>query len=377
MKTVLCVFVTMPVGGAESFWLNILSKLDQTRFYPITCCLARKGVMGEKIESLGYEVVELGRMKNKRFDTGAVTALARLIRERRVDIVHTHMYHANLYGRLAVMLNGRPRPRVVVSIHSLYTEARLKRTLINRLLTPYTDMVAAGSEPIKADVLKYDRVPPGKITVLPYGIDIERLDIPLGREVAKQRLGLSGSDFVLGTVGRLVEAKGHTYMLKTFAILKKSGYNFKLVIAGPGKLEAELMAEAESLGIAPDVSLLGSRQDIPEIYRAMDLYLMSSLWEGAPLALLDAMAAGVPSVVTDVGGMPDQLDRGSCGVIVPPKDPGAMAEAVLSLYNSREDMARLAENGVRRARESYGSGVMIKNLENIYDGLFEKRGGSV
>lgn len=372
MMNILCVFATMPVGGAEMLWLNVLRKLDRDRFNPITCCIGEKGSVGGIIENMGFEVISLGRMQSKKFDIGAILGIRDIIKGRNIDILHAHMYHAGLYGRLAALAAGGRRPKSVLSVHNIYPKVKTHRSLVNRALNTFTSRIIAVSEPVAEDVLKHDHADPRKVIVLQNGVDIDRHDLTFGKEVAKKRLGLKSSDFVLGSVGRLAESKGHNYMLEALSIINKSGYGFKLLIAGSGPLEKSLREESAALGLSEDAILLGERHDIPEIYRAMDLYLMSSLWEGAPLALADAMAAGLPSVATSVGGMPEQLNYGECGIIVPPKDPEAMANAVIGLYKNKDKMASLAEKARKRALDKYSSEAMVRKLEDIYASLFQK-----
>jgi glycosyltransferase involved in cell wall biosynthesis len=280
------------------------------------------------------------------------------------------MYHPALYSRLGALMAGNQRPKVVYSIHNIYTSPKPHRIALNMMLGRFTDLVIAVAEPVKDDIIRYDRVPEEKVTVLENGIDVDRFDIALTKKEAKERLGLRDTDFVLGCVARLEEQKGHTYMLKTVSMLKKSGYNFKLLLAGSGRLEELLRRECIDLGIESDTVFLGTRHDIPELYRAMDIYLMSSLWEGRSLSIMEAMAAGLPTVVTEVGGSADIVDNGRCGLLVPPKDPQAMADAIIKLYSSSGKRNELTENGKERARKLYSSDAMTKKLEELYEGLF-------
>jgi glycosyltransferase involved in cell wall biosynthesis len=370
MKRILYLFVTMPVGGAEMLCFEFLKGLDRSRFDPVTCCLDGKGSLGLEIERSGFEVISLGRMKSRSFEPGIVSAVSNLLKCRQIDIVHTNMYHANLYGRLGAVRLGRQRPRIVTAVHSLYTERKRHRLFISRVLNRSTDRIIAVSQAVKDDVVRYEKVSPAKVTVLPLGADFDRLDVDLTVAAAKERLGLSPSDVVLGTVGRLVEAKGHRYMLEALARLLERGVSFKLLIVGGGRLEEDLRRQAAAMGIRDHVLLVGHRRDIPELYRAMDLYLMASVSEAASIALLEAMAVGLPCVVTAVGGMMDLVDGGRCARVVPPSNPAAMADAVESLVRSEGDRSALGRAARKRARENYGKETMVRRLEAVYDSLF-------
>jgi glycosyltransferase involved in cell wall biosynthesis len=299
-----------------------------------------------------------------------VQALARLIKDRDVDILHMHLYHASLYGRIAALLSGRRRPRTVVSMLNVYSRVKPLRVFINRRLVKHTDLFIAGSDAVKEDVVKYDHAPAERVYVLPYGVDVGSFAPRMPRGEAKARLGLNEDDFVLGNVGRLVDAKGQRHLLNAYSIMKRMGKRPRLVIVGSGPLEQDLKGQAASLGIAEDVLFTGARLDLPELYNAMDIYVMPSLWEGSPLALISAMSAGLPSVVTRVGGMPDLMDNGGCGVIVPPKDEEALAGAIMALMDDPGRMSYLGGLALARAHTLYGNAGMVSKLEGLYEGLF-------
>ena len=365
----LLLFVTMPIGGAETLCLEILNGIDRTRFNPTVCCIARKGVLGERIEQSGFEVVELQRMQSKRFDFGAVSALVRLMESRRIDILHANMYHANLYGRLAVRRMKKARPAVIAAIHSLYTERKRYRLLVNRFLNRSTDRILTVSGAARDDILKYEKVAPDKVIVLPPGRSLSHLNVAITREQAKERLGLAGFDFVVGTVGRLVTAKGYRFLLEAIANLAGRGIDVKLVMAGSGPLESALRDRAAELGIGERVMLLGSRGDVPELLRGMDVFTLSSVSEAAPVALVEALAAGLPCVVTTVGGMVAMVDGGRCGVLTPPGDSAALADALAELIQDESRRIELGEAAARWAGMRYSSEAMIASLESIYSSL--------
>ena len=367
MKNVLSIFVTMPVGGAEIFWLNVLQKLDRSRFNPITCCIADKGVIGERIEGLGFEVIALDRMKGKGFDARAALDIKKLITNRKIDILHLHLYHAGMYGRIAAMLlPAQKRPKCIIHIHNVYSKIKPHRLFTSRLLAGYADAVIAVSEPVKKDVVRYDKIPPEEVTVLPTCIDFDRMQVCLTKEEARELAGLPKDGILMGTVGRLVESKGHSDLIEAVSILRKNGTRIKAVIIGGGRLEYKLREQAFSSGVAEDIIFMGERHDIPMLYRAMDIYVMPSLWEGAPLSLLDGMAAGMPSIVTSVGGMPEQLDNGSCGMIVPPGDPAAMANAISDLISDEYRMEEYSQKAKARSKEYYGSAKVAEKFQKIY-----------
>lgn len=363
---ILFVFVSMPVGGAEQLCFELLKGLDPQRYHALTCCIGSKGVVGKEIERAGFEVIELGRMKSRQFDFGAVLDLRNLMKERKIDIVHTNMYHANLYGRLGALLLRRGRPAVVTAIHSVYNETKWHRLIINRVLNRYTDRILAVSEPAKDDIVRFEKAPVEKVVVFPPGVDFGRLDVPLSREEAKARIGLAGSELVIGTVGRLIAAKRHGLLMQAMAVLREKGHQARLLIVGGGPMEESLRQQAAELQIEDRVLLLGIRRDVPQLLKAMDVFVMSSVYEGTPVALLEAMAAGLPCVITSVPGMVTLLGGEGFGRIVPSGDELSMADAIADLLLSENKRLEYGQAVRQRAREQYGREAMIGRLESIY-----------
>lgn len=375
-KRILFLFVTMPVGGAEMLCFHFLNGLDRSRFQPLVCCIRDLGELGLEIRRAGHEVVSLGGMRSRRFEPGTVLALANLLKSREIDIIHTNMYHANLYGRLAALTLGRRKPKIVTALHSLYTRRKPYRLLVSGLLNRWTDRVIVVSRAVWDDLLRYERVDTARVELLPPGIDWRRFESTLTAEDAKARLELSASDWVLGTVGRLVEVKGHRYLLEAARILKDRGVSCRLIVVGGGPLEEDLRRRSIELGIQDRVLFLGTRRDLADLYRAMDVFVMASVSEAASVAVVEAMSAGLPCVVTSVGGTVDLVDGGRVGVLVPPADPRAMADAIERLRRSPEECARLGRAAGERSRSLYSVEGMVRNLESIYDGLFFHNSGS-
>ncbi len=169
---VLYVFAALPVGGAEEVLITEVEGLDQTRFDPLVCVLSEKGPVGEQIENRGFPVVALHRMKSHRFDRRIIQDLYRLIKTEKVDVVHTHLYDGNKYGRLAAALARVPA--LISHYHNVYSRRRIKYHLINRVLSSLNDRILAVSQAVKESVVRHDRISPEKIEVLYNGIDPSR-----------------------------------------------------------------------------------------------------------------------------------------------------------------------------------------------------------
>ena len=364
MPRILHLFVTLPVGGAENLLLSILGKLDPTGFSSVVCCIGEKGAVGEQVIGRGFPLVELGFLDRGGYDRRVVPALADLIRHEKIDLVHSHLYHANFYGRLAAKKAGVP---CVASIHNTYTKPKWHRCLINRYLARHTAAIIAGSEEIRRDIIRYDHVAESLVTVIPNSVDLTRSESTLSRVEARQRLGLAPDAVVLGTVGRLEEQKGHRFLIDAVGLLRERGIRCTLLLVGEGRLESQLRAQTAQLGLEDGVRFLGTRGDLGDLFRAMDLFVMPSLWEGLSLAMLSAMAAGLPVVATTVGGVPQVLGNDEYGYTVAPADPGALADRIASCFANPDATVALGKKGARQVRENYSDEAMVRRLERVYE----------
>ncbi len=370
---VLSVIVDLPVGGAEEHLLSLVRNLDPARFAPVVCCIGRSGPIGREIAAAGCRVLELGKLRTGGFDREIVALLRGTIRREGADLVHSHLYHANLYGRLAAFREGVP---AVASVHNTYVRHKLHRRLLNRWLGRRTPRILAGSEAIKADVVRYDGVPAEKVVVVPYGIDTDRFALPLSREAARAALGLPPGRIVLGTVGRLEEQKGQGHLVAAMGILRRRGLTPLLLLVGSGREEEGLRRRVAAEGLEDDVRFLGTRRDLPELFRAMDLFVLPSLWEGLPLALLSAMAAGLPVVATSVGGIPEAVRDGESGYLVPPGDAEAIAGAVERAIRDPASAAACGAAARDAARARYSHRTTAERIMAIYDEVLSGGGGA-
>lgn len=326
-------------------------------------------MIGGQIMEMGIPLVELRFLNKGGMDRRVVPALVDLIRRERIDLVHSHLYHANLYGRLAARKAGVP---AVASVHNTYTRHKLHRQLVNWYLGRHTAAIIAGSEEIKRDVVRYDHVPESLVEIIPNSVDLTRSHSTLSREQARERLGVPENAIVLGTVGRLEEQKGHRYLIEALALLRKRGMDAILLLVGEGREGPALTALTASLGVEQQVMFLGTRSDLGDLFRAMDLFVMPSLWEGLSLAMLSAMAAGLPVVATSVGGVQQVLGSDEYGFSVPPGDAAVLASRIEGCFANPEEMVRMGKKGQRRVRENYSDEAMVSKLQTVYDGVLDR-----
>jgi len=365
---ILHLITRLPIGGAERLLIDVLRNLDPTRFESEVCCIQAKGELASEIEEMGIVLHDLGRMRSKHFDLGAILALRQLIRGRRIDLVHSHLYHANLYGRLAAWSERIP---VVASVHNTYTQHRWHRRLVNRLLARVSFCVTAPSAEVELAIRRYDHVAAQKVVRLVNCIDLDRINSDLDVATAKHKLGLEPDDVVIGTVGRMEEQKGHGILLHAFAALRGlpgiSVSSLRLLIVGDGRLRQATEVRASQLGIVDACRFPGSMTQMADVYRAIDVFVMPSLWEGLSLAMLEAMAAGLPLVATDVGGVRDVLGDNLHGRLVPPGDATSLAHALAELLLNTKLREELAASARQCVRNNYGVANLTCQLTQLYE----------
>lgn len=362
----LYIFVNLEIGGAEEHLLTVLKKMDRERFEATVCCIGKKGRIGEEIERLGYEVISLDRMKRKSFDPRVIFGLVRLMKIKDIQVVHAHLYHASLYGRLAAWFAGVP---VVVTVHNIYTGSSLKlrRRLLNRWLSGKTDRLIAVSHAVRSDILNHDGISSEKVQVIYNGIDSARFNSSMTQGEARRRVGIPDGRFWLGIVARLDPQKGHTFLLDAIRkCLDQWGDSLSLLVVGKGGEEARLKEQAASLGLQDRVFWMGARRDIPEILRALDLFVMPSLWEGLPLSLLEALASGLPVIATSVGGVGEVIEHGKSGLLISPKNVDELASSIHLLYLGPEQREALGAGGLARVMEMFSQDKMVSELFSLY-----------
>lgn len=365
---ILHLITRLPIGGAERLLIGVLRTLDPAHFESVVCCIMDRGELAVEVEALGIPLVSLGLMQKHGFDHKVAPALRRLMREQGIDVVHTHLYHANLYGRLAA--RGVKLP-VIVSVHNTYSRPRWHRLLINRFLARGTYRITAGSREIEEDILRYDKVPTEKVVRLTNCVDLDRVGSDLSPAQAKIQLGFAPDDIVIGCVGRMEEQKGHRYLLEAFAQLCSRALvpsaRLRLLVVGDGRLSQALHATVARLGIAPACNFPGSISRLGDVYRGIDIFVMPSLWEGLSLAMLEAMAAGLPMIATAVGGTREVIgENNTYGIVVPPADAEALALAIERLLMNPALARSMAESGAGHVRSHYSVVSQVRQLEAIY-----------
>lgn len=355
---------SMGMGGADQQVLSAARELRARGHEVLIVSLTALGPMGLEARSFGIPTESL-EMARGIPDPLGLLRLVRLVRAWRPEVVHSHMVHANLMARALRVL--APVPALVSTIHSIYEGGPLMMAAY-RLTHGLVDRMTIISQ-AAADRFVNDRiVPRALLRVVPNGVDVDAFqNVPAGtRESLRATLG-SESEFVWLAVGRFETPKDYSNMLHGFANVRQAHPRTVLLLVGRGSLQSETEAISESLGLNHAVRFLGVRRDVPELMSAADGYVMSSSWEGMPMVLLEAAAAGLPIVTTAVGGSREVVQDETSGFLVPPRDAHALGEAMLRLMGlSGAQRRAMGERGREHVRARYGLTQVAERWEAIY-----------
>ncbi len=355
--TVLYLITELDVGGAQVALLRMLKGLDRARFSPAVACLYNGDrSIAREIRALNIPVFD-ARMRSKR-DILALWRLYKEIRRIQPTILHAHLFHANLPGRILGRLAGVPI--VICTEHSMALESELRYRL-NRWTIGLVDRVVAVSANVRDFCISHIGLPPEKVTLIYNGIELPA-DPRISPEMARAILGLPSKGKVLGAVSRLDPAKGIDVLIRAMPCVE----NATLVIVGDGAERAFLEELARELGVSGRILWAGYRPDVHKLLPAFDVFVQPSRFEGLPTTVIEAMAAGLPVVATAVGGTPEVVEDGVTGLLVPPADPAALAQAINHLLGDPPLRLALGRAGRERAAKQFSVEQMVRQTEALY-----------
>jgi glycosyltransferase involved in cell wall biosynthesis len=321
----------------------------------------REGQFTADVAALPWRIHDLG-MGNTIYDAAGVRGFLRLVHQVlafRPDVVQGYLFGPNLFAALA----GRAcRVQVVVvSKRNIDAYESARQVAVQRLAHRLATHVIAVSEAVGETAVRLG-VPRERVVVIPNGVDVERFAAAVADPTVR---GENGAP-VVGSVGCLAARKDYPTLLEALALLDRRGRGFRAVLVGDGKERGPLERRVEELGLAGRVRFLGERPDVERLLPGMDVFVLSSREEGIPNALLEAMAAGRPSVATAVGGTPEVLEDGETGWLVPPSDPSALAVALEAALADRTEAARRGAAAQRATRERMSIESMVERHQRFY-----------
>lgn len=355
------------VGGAEKLLLSTVKKLDQNKYDITVCPMLKSNTLLNDFLQAGVRVFSIN-MTNKK-DIRGFFKLYGFFKSNKIDIVHTHLSEADVFGRFAAIMAKVP---IIISTDHRVDDWKMKpkrlrtklRFLLNRLAAKFSNGIITVSNDIKDHLIKNEKIPPEKIYVIKNGIEINQKHTSKNVETDKKEI-------VLGCAARLSREKGHSYLLRAFKTAKTKIPNLKLLLAGEGIMRVPLEKLAQELEISHDVRFLGLIDDMNNFFTRIDIFILPSLQEGIPLALLEAMAAEKPIIATAVGGIPEVIDNGSDGILISAADEHELKSAIISAIQNEERRKEMAHNARNKIIENFSLAKTINQLETLYYRLQE------
>lgn len=385
-KIILRVITRLNIGGPAIHTILLSSELSKRGYRDILVC----GTVDESEGDMMYlardkdvapiVISELCREISPLKDLKAFMALFSIMRRERPDIVHTHTAKAGTLGRLAALCAGVP-----IRVHTFhghifdgyFSPIKAKAYLfIERFLACFTDRVITVSELVRNEIVSKLKIVKGsKCVVIPLGFELEKF---LGCEdfggALRKELGVGSDTLLVGIVGRLVPVKNHTMFLDVAKKVVMRGLNVKVkfVIIGDGECAGELKTLTRLLGLDEHAIFTGWKQDLAAVYADLDIVALTSLNEGTPVSVIEAMASGKSVIATDVGGVADLITDGENGFLVKSDDAESFSNKLVDLLADKDKRSRFGSSGREHVRVKYSKERLLNDMESLYDDCLRK-----
>ena len=367
---------TMSIGGTEMNAVRTAERLDRSRFRLTVITLRGEGPLAARYERMGVPVV--------RFPIHSLYApatarqawsLANFFKTERVSIVHSHDQYSNFFSTVSARIAGVPA--TIASKRWLHSPLRYR--IANGIGYRAASRVLANSASVANSLRTVDRIPARRIVVIPNFVDEDAFDPPSERvtDAWRAELGLDRDAVIVGIIASLQPIKDHATLLRAIAKLAPQWSRLRVVIVGQGALLDDLSRLAEQLGISSIVRFAGLRPQTPSFHYLFDISVLCSVSEGFPNSLVEAMAAARPIVATRVGGVIDAVRDSENGLLVPPGDAEALAQAIGALLADPSRAKAMGYAGAKRARAEFDARVVVGSLERLYQELLANSRSSV
>ena len=363
------------ISGGEKVLFDLAMSMEE-RGHEVSVVCPDPGQLPDELRKAGIESTIIPF--HKTYDIRAARRLAQFIKSKKIDVLHSHGMLTNIISRVAGKMANVP---VSVSTEHLTMELgrggrstetieRLKARyyrMLDNYTSRYNQQVIAVSNAVRDDLVEQG-IPVSRITVIQNGINIPDIDPAAGNRI-RLELGIKPEETVVGAVGRLSPQKDYPTLLRAFKEVNKSCPDAVLMIAGEGHLRKNLEKLADDLGIGERVKFLGYRSNVLEIVSSFDIYVLSSLWEGLPLAVLEAMAMEKPVVATSVPGTAEAVNEGETGFLVPLRDYQSLSRRLIYLADNPDKARLMGEAGRRRWKDCFSLTRVIDEHESLYQKL--------
>jgi len=373
-KKVLQLISSIGFFGAENVIAELVTELAASEFEPII------GVI-RNLKNPHLELIDFARKNNiesvifeaqRQFDLQTIASIRNFIKGNNVDIVQTHGYKSNFYAIFAALFEN---VHLLATCHPWIKTSRRGKAYakIDKLLLKKFRRIVAISDQVKKEILDAG-IPDNKISIIDNGINLLRFEEQFDTKEIRKQFGIPLESQVIGTVGRLDLEKGHHILLEAAKIVIQKNPSTFFVIVGDGYLKNDLKSRAEQLKIEDHILLPGIIKEVPKILSVFDVFVLPSLTEGLPMALLEAMAAKKPVIASRVGAIPKVIIDNETGILIKPGNANELSKAVIDLLQDKFKADLITKNAYNKIVQEFSSSRMAKQYINIYENMLESNG---
>jgi glycosyltransferase involved in cell wall biosynthesis len=353
--------------GVKRLFAWMIPRFDPERYQVSLVSLRKKDLSEETLESFGVDITYLHK---SRFDPATLPALLKVIDRKQIDILHLHGYGATTFGRMAGAMRRLP---TILHEHANLTDTPWFQKVADSILEPYTDIALAVSQSTADFVVNARRIPARKVKVVYLGVPLEEFSRERTDEeirAARAELGIAPGDFAIGTVTRLHESKGNSFLVEAARRVLDERPFARFFIVGEGPLREALEQQARALQLGDRFVFAGFARDVARVVSAFDISVFPSLWEGTPLTVFEALAMGKAIVATDADGLIDVLTPEEDAIVVPRRNAAALAAGLIRAIDEPETRLRIRAAAFRTGKQ-YDIAAFVRKMEQLYDILHQ------
>jgi glycosyltransferase involved in cell wall biosynthesis len=369
------------IGGTQRMVVEFLRRVSRKKFRCYVCVLLEEGFVNEQATAMHIENVSL-KMRGY-WDLVAWWKFYTFIKGKQLDLIRTYGLKAHIIGRIVGKLLGVPVQ--ITSVRSTDPWRKWYHTLLDRMTSGFADLYLSNSEAGRLITHQRERIPLSKIRMIPNGIDLANYapatSATQPRYVAlKKELGIAYEDRVIGIVANFRAMKGHRTIVDALPRIRANIPHIKCLFVGEAfvnepSYQQELQHYVQEQRLADVIIFTGRWDDIPDLLAILDVLLLPSLWEGLPTSVLEAMAMKKPIVASAVGGIPELVESGRTGILIPPQDAQALSDAVILLLSQPELAQKMGEAGYGRVCQDFSLSTITLQTETLYEQLIQKKRG--
>jgi glycosyltransferase involved in cell wall biosynthesis len=349
--------------GVKRLFAWMIPRFDPERYNVSLVSLRKKDLSEETLESFGVDITYLHKSK---FDPATLPALLKLIDRKHIDILHLHGYGATTFGRLAGAMRRLP---TIVHEHANLTDTPWFQKVADAALEPVTDIAIAVSQSTADFVVRARQIPANKVKVVYLGVPLEEFSRERSDDevrAAREELAITPGDFAIGTVTRLHDSKGNSYLVEAARLVLNERPYARFFVVGEGPLREPLEQQARALNMGDRFVFAGFAKDVARVVSAFDVSVFPSLWEGTPLTVFEALAMGKAIVATDADGLVDVLTHERDAIIVPKRDARALAAGLIRVMDEPQTRHRIRAAAYQTGKQ-YDIAAFVRKMEQLYD----------